>query len=247
MVDNDARIAALESRIVALETTACGCLDCQALRRRRIAETAILQQLAIERAPDAIAQVRKMSPRDQAMFWKAAADERAIELLTGPDVTDEERDAWIGFKLSVRDRIELELVELPARVRVRLVAQNMRYTPSHLIVDDDTANKLRGAGLGARLVRKHDDVTEYVGLQVAKDLAPIVERRQLEAMTKIDKGLRDSIAAGEMVVEQLSEQENKAIEAQLWHDLDSYSRPKRPRKKVAPLKLDANADEPDSP
>jgi hypothetical protein len=38
-----------------------------------------LQQLAIERAPDAIAQVRKMSPRDQAMFWQQATqNERSI-------------------------------------------------------------------------------------------------------------------------------------------------------------------------
>jgi hypothetical protein len=121
MSDND-RITALEVRIATLETVPpCACPDCQASRKRRIAESATLQQLAIEGSPDAIAKVRGMSPRDQAMFWQRAADERAIELLISPDVTDEERARWVPIKL--RDRIELELIELPDRVRVRLVAE----------------------------------------------------------------------------------------------------------------------------
>lgn len=236
MTDND-KITALEARIATLEAVPpCACLDCQASRKRRISESAILKQLAIERSPDALAKVRCMPLRDQAAFWRAAADERAIELLTGPDVTDEERDAWIKFKLSVRDRVELAIVELPPRVRVRLVAENLNYNASHLVVNDDTAKKLRAAGLGGRLVRKHDDVTELVPLQISRSFpSPVIERRQLDAILRIDTRLADCIAAGEMVVEQLSDQENKQIEAALWRDLDWHSRPKRPRKKVARL------------
>jgi hypothetical protein len=230
-MSDDDRIGALEARIATLETAACNCLDCQASRKRRIAESAVLQQLAIERAPDAIAQLRKMAARDQAVFWQRAGQERAIELLIGPDVTDEERARWVPIRL--RDRVELELIVIPPRVRVRLVAENMRYTPSHIVADEDNARKLQAAGLGSRLVRTHSDVIEYVGLQVAKDLAPIVERRQLDAMLKVDTGLRDCIAAGEMVVEQLSDRENKQVETQLQRDLDWHSRPKRPRKKAS--------------
>jgi hypothetical protein len=43
-----------------------------------------------------------------------AADERAIELLISPDVTDEERARWVPIRL--RDQVELELIELPERV-----------------------------------------------------------------------------------------------------------------------------------
>lgn len=241
MFDND-RITDLESRIVALESTACRCLECQASKRQRIAQQATLRHLAIERAPDAIAQVRKMSPGDQATFWQRATPERAIELLISPDVTDDERARWVPIKL--RDRVELELIELPERVRVRLVAENMRCTPSNIVVDDDSARKLQAAGLGARLVRVHGDVIEFVPLQVTKGFpSPVVERRQLEAMLKIDTRLRDAIAAGEMVVEPLSDQESKLVEAQLWRDLDWQSRPKRSRKKVARLKLEANSDD----
>lgn len=231
--DSD-RIADLEMRVAALETTACRCLECQASKRQRITEQATLRQLAVERAPDAIAQVRRMSPGDQATFWQRATPERAIELLISPEVTDDERARWTPIKL--RDRVELELIELPERVRVRLVAENMRCTPSNIVIDDDNARKLQAAGLGARLVRVHGDVIEFVPLQVTKDFpSPVVERRQLDAMLKIDTRLRECIAAGEMVVEQLSEQESKVVEAQLWRDLDWQSRPKRPRKKVACL------------
>jgi hypothetical protein len=173
-----------------------------------------------------------MSPRDQAMFWQRAADERAIELLISPDVTDEERARWVPIRL--RDRVERELIELPERVRVRLAAENMRYTPSRIVVGDDNARKLQAVGLGARLVRVHGDVIEFVPLQVTKDFPPpVVEKRHLDAMLKIDTKLRDCIVAGEMVVEQLSDQENKQAEAQLWRDLDWSRRPKRPRKKVS--------------
>src|SRR4051794_27315199 len=115
MSDND-RITDLESRIAALESTACRCLECQASKRQRITERATLERLAVERASDAIAQVRKMSPGDQAMFWQQATPERAIELLISSDVTDEERARWVPIRL--RDRVELELIELPERVRV---------------------------------------------------------------------------------------------------------------------------------
>jgi hypothetical protein len=232
MSDNDTRITAIEARLVTLESTVCACPDCQAARRHRNMTTAILKQLAIQRAPDAIAQIRNMSLRDQSVFWKAASDERAIELLIGPDVTDDERDAWGGMKLAIRDRVELELVELPDRVRVRLAAENLNYTASSILIDDNTAKKLQSAGLGARLVRKHPNVTELVPLQIARGFPPpVIERRQLEEMLKIDTRLHDCISAGEMVVEQLSELENKLIEAQMWRDLDWHSRPKRPRKK----------------
>jgi hypothetical protein len=204
MADN--RITALEARIATLEAVPpCACLDCQAWRKRQIAESAILQQLAIERAPDAIAKVRVMPPRDQAIFWQRAAPERAIELLTSPEVTEEERARWTPVKL--RDRLELELVELPVRVRLRLVA-NVRYTPSHIVVDDDTARKLQAVGLGDRLVRVHD-VIEFVPLQVTKDFSPVVERRQLDAMLKIDTQLSDCLAAEEIGVDQLSEIDNR--------------------------------------
>jgi hypothetical protein len=104
--------------------------------------------------------------------------------------------------IKLRDRVELELIELPERVRVRLVAENLRYTPSHIVVDDDNTGKLQAAALGARLVRMHGDVIEFVPLQVTKDFpSPVVERRHLDAMLKIDTRLRDCIAAGEMVVE----------------------------------------------
>jgi hypothetical protein len=229
----------LEARIATLEAAACNCLDCQASRKRWITENAILQQLAIERAPDAIAKVRQMSARGQAFFWQRAGQERAVELLISPDVTDEERDRWVPIKL--RDRVTLELMELPARVRVRLVAQ-IRFTPLHIAVDDANARKLQAVGLGDRIIRVHDDVIEFVPLQVTKDFSPVVERRQLDAMIKIDSQVRDAIAAGEMIVEQLSEAESKVIEAQIMRDMDYHSRPKRPRKKVMHLKLDTNVD-----
>lgn len=130
--------------------------------------------------------------------------------------------------------MELELIELPERVRVRLVA-NVRFTPSNIVVDNEDARKLRAVGLGEQLARVHGDVIEFVPLQVTKDFAaPVVERRQLDAMLKIDTRLRDCIAAGEIVVEQLSEQESKAIEGQIWRDVDWQSRPKRQRKKIGP-------------
>src|SRR5678815_3647504 len=110
MTDN-AQLASLEARISTLESTLCNCTECQSSRRQRIAERATLEQLAIERAPDALAKVRQMSPRDQAMFWQRAADERAIELLISPEVTDDERARWTPIRL--RDRVELELIELP--------------------------------------------------------------------------------------------------------------------------------------
>jgi hypothetical protein len=244
MSTNNDRIIALESRIAVLESIPqCNCTECQASRRDRIAEQAIFRQLAVERAPDAIAQVRKMSPSDQAMFWQRATPERAIELLISPEITDDERTRWTPVRL--RDRVELELIELPDRVRVRLVAENMRCTPLHIVVDDDNARKLQAVGLGARLVRVHGDVTEFVPMQITKDFpSPVVERRQLDAMLKVDTRLRDCIVAGEMVVEQLSAQENKLVEAQLWRDLDWQSRPKRPRKKAACFKLDADTGRP---
>jgi hypothetical protein len=129
---------------------------------------------------------------------------------------------------------------------VRLVAQ-IRFTPLHIVVDDTSARKLQAVGLGDRLVRVHDDVLEFVPLQVLKDFSPIVERRQLDAMIKIDSQLHDAIAAGEMIVEQLSEAESKALEMQLWRDLDRQSRPKRPRKKVARLSLRLTATTGPSP
>jgi hypothetical protein len=230
MLNND-RIATLEARIAVLENTACTCLECQTAKRQRIAEQVILRQLAVERAPDAIAQVRKMQPGEQQMFFQRAAPERAIELLISSDVTDEERTRWTPIKL--RDRVELELIELPERVRVRLIA-DVRYTPSNIVVDEGDARKLRAVGLGDRLIRVYDNMIEFVPLQVSKDFAPpVVERRQLDAMLKIDTRLNDCIAAGEMIVEQLSEQESKRVEAQLWRDLDWLSRPKRPRKMAA--------------
>lgn len=239
MFDNN-RITDLEARIATLESTRCNCSECQAARRQRITEQVILQQLAIERAPDAIAKVRQMADRDAVMFWQRATPERVIELLISPDVTDEERARWVPIKL--RDRVELELIELPERVRLRLVA-NVRYTPSNIIVDEDNARKLQAVGLGDRLARVHDNVIEFVPLQVTKDFAPPMERRQLDAMLRIDTRLRDCITAGEMVVEQLSEKESKLAEAQLWRDLDWQSRPKRPRKTIARLQRDANSDD----
>lgn len=234
MTDND-RIAALEARLAMLESTACACQECQAARRQRIAERAILEQLAIERSPDALHQVRQMSPSNQALFWQRATPERAIELLISDDVTDDERARWTPIRL--RDQIEMELIELPDRVRVRLVAENMRYTHSHIIVDESGAMT---AGLGDRLVRKHNgDVIEFVPLQILKGFSPVVERQQLDEMVKVDTRLHDSIAAGEIVIEQLTEIESKALEWQLWRDLDWASRPKRPRKKVARLKPEA--------
>lgn len=225
------RIADLEARIATLESTACICLECQSSRRQRIAERAVLEQLAIERAPDAIALVRKMAERDAVMFWQRASQERAIELLISDEITDNERARWTPIRL--RDRIELELIQLPDRVRVRLVAENMRYTPSHILVDEKQAKKLVAAGLGDRLVRKHNgDVIEFVPLQVTKDFSPVVEREQLETMLLVDERLREAIETGESVSEQLTESESKAIESQLWRDLDHQSRPKRPRKKI---------------
>lgn len=127
--------------------------------------------------------------------------------------TSPTRSAHGGVPIKLRDRVELELIELPERVRVRLVAENMRYTPSHIVVDDDNAGNLQAAALGARLVRVHGDVIEFVPLQVTKDFpSPVVERRHLDAMLKIDTRLRDCIAAGEMVVEQRSDQENKLVD-----------------------------------
>lgn len=241
MIDND-RITDLETRIATLESTTCRCLECQASKRQRITERAILEQLAIERAPDAIAQVRRMSPRDQVLFFQRAAQERAIELLISHDVTDEERALWAPIRL--RDRIELELIQLPDRVRVRQIAKDLRYTPSHIFVNESEAKKLMAAGLGDRVIRKHSDAIEFVPLQISRDFpSPVVERHQLDAMLLLDTRLRDCIAAEEIVIERLSEIESRAIEAQLWRDVDWSSRPKRSRKKVARLKVEANRDD----
>lgn len=217
MINND-RLMALEARMDMLEATRCNCAACQSSKRQRITEQAIVQQLAIERSPDALGLIRSMTMRDQVMFFQKATPERAIELLIGADVTDEERARWTPIRL--RDRVELELIELPDRVRVRLVAENMRYTLPHIVVDDGNVRKLQAVGLGDRLVRVYDGVTEFVPLQITKDFSPVMEREQLRVMLKIDGRLREAIEAGEMVVEQLTEHESRAIEAQLWRDLD---------------------------
>jgi hypothetical protein len=58
-MSDDDRIIALEAKIATLESTQCNCTECQASRRQRLAEQAILQQLAIERAPGFITDLMK--------------------------------------------------------------------------------------------------------------------------------------------------------------------------------------------
>lgn len=234
------RLDELESQVAALQSEKCGCGPCrdyafaQQQTKAMHARTARFREISSMALADRVSAIKSLAPMDRVLYFQSCGD--LVPFLIQVD-EDTRKAWWPSVAPSLRDLVEIEEVEIPKLVMLRLAGTGGTWSRRGAInIDEHTAAEINAIepDIWARrstdhlqprwLMRRPTFETVNARVQLPEKVLPILMRA--------DPELAEAITSHEVLVEQIAAEHCRAIVLDNWSRVARADRRPLPRKTV---------------